>query len=329
MEKTIKRTLFFGALGLWLLVLLIVINQISQLALVTSAIHPGFSRVVTLLLSLFFLMLFLWPVLGFWRLRKPLDLPEPGDEAGYQTYLNKLRARLIGNGALQDQEGLFQEDQPLEAQVEGALSILDQEANRIIFEGASTVFVTTAVSQNGMLDGVFVLTSLSKMVWKISRLYNQRPSLHETLSLYANVAATVLMARELEDLALLDEQLEPVIDALIGGTISTMIPGASVVANLLVDSVLEGSANAFLTLRVGAMTRQYCGATTKLERRKIKRLATIEACRLLGQVVQQNAVSIVKAFASASKKATVDRTFEKIKDGAHKTGDFVKDLFKR
>jgi hypothetical protein len=34
---------------------------------------------------------------------------------------------------------------------------------------------TTAISQNGVLDGFFVLASLSRIVWRISHIYNQKP----------------------------------------------------------------------------------------------------------------------------------------------------------
>jgi hypothetical protein len=137
------------------------------------------------------------------------------------------------------------------------------------------------------------------------------------------------MAREIEDLAIMDEQLEPVINSLIGGSLSNLVPGATAVTNLIINSIIQGSANAFLTLRVGIIAKKYSASITKVDKRWIRRSASIEAAGVLGQVVQKNSLSIVKAFVSASKKATIDKTIDKVKSGATKTGDFVKDIFKK
>jgi hypothetical protein len=327
MDKTIKRTLVWTGSGLLLLLILIIINQLNQISIAASVIHPFFGRIVTVFLAILFGVLFLVPAIGFMNLRRPLELPDENDEEAYNSYLLTLKKRFSKNKYLLSAEYVFDENKELKSQIDGALDILNKETIKVINEASSAVFLTTAISQSGVLDGLFVLSNLSRMVWKISHIYNQRPNTKEILYLYANIAATVLMAREIEDLALLDEQLEPVISSLIGGTLSTFVPGATAVANLIVNSVIEGSANAFLTLRVGAMARRYSAATTKVDKRVVRRLATFEACTLLGVVVQQNSVSVVKAFASASKKATLDRTVDKIKEGANKTGSFMKDIF--
>ena len=106
-----------------------------------------------------------------------------------------------------------------------------------------------------------------------------------------------------------------------------MVPGTIAVTNLIVNSVIEGSANAFLTLRVGAMAKQYSAAVTKVDRRSVKRYAILEACTLFGSIVGQNSVSIVKAFALASKRAAIDTPIRKMKAGAHKTGQAVSEMF--
>jgi hypothetical protein len=148
------------------------------------------------------------------------------------------------------------------------------------------------------------------------------------------------MAREIEDLAILDEQLQPVVNSLIGGTIGTLVPGAAAVSNLIVSSVIEGSANALLALRVGVIAKRYMTRLEKEDKRLLRRSATLEACKLLGSVVQLNSVNIVKSFVKASKRATIDKTIDGIKSGADKTidgiktgagrtGNFVKDIFKR
>jgi hypothetical protein len=327
MDKTLKRTLVWTGIGLLLLLILIVVNQISQIFLAANAVHPAFGKVVAVSLSLLFAAVFAIPAIGFLSLRKPLLMPDERDEYQYQQYLEQLKKRLVKNPYLKAMDFEFQEELLILEQVEKAHEQLDLETVKVIKEASSTVFLTTAISQNGVLDAFFVLSSLSRMVWKISHTYNQRPTFKEILYLYANVAATVLMAREIEDIALMDEQLQPVVNSLIGGTLGNLVPGVTAITNLIVNSVIQGSANAFLTLRVGIIAKKYSASLTKVDKRLIRRSATLEACTLLGVIVQQNSVSIVKAFASASKKATIDKTVDRIRDSANKTGTFVKDIF--
>ncbi len=327
MDKTLKRTLVWGSSGLLLLLLLIVFNQLHQVFLTTSAIHPLLGQVVTGILIILFAIVFVIPIYGFMMLKKPLSLPQEGDIEGQRVYLINLKKRLMKNKHLQDANFIFNETLEVEQQIDEALEILSQKTFVTIKEASNTVFITTAISQNGVFDSLFVLVSLSRMIWKISHIYNQRPQLKETLYLYGNVAATVLMAREIEDLALVDEQLQPIISSMIGESLSHLVPGTTAVANLVMNSVIQGSANAFLTLRVGAMTRRYCEAKKQQNKRWIRRSSTIEACGLLGSVVQDNSKAVIKAFASATKKATIDKTVGKVKQSATKTGDFVKSVF--
>jgi hypothetical protein len=329
MTKGVKQTLALIGGGILLLLLIIVFNQLHQIFLTTSAINPTLGQVVTVLLGLIFAVIFLIPVFGYIKLRKPLETPDENDELAYNNYLRNLKSRLYRNKYIKEKEYEFDESKPLVEQIEGALDILNKETFSIMRETSSTVFITTAVSQNGVLDSVFVLINLSKLVWKVSHIYNQRPNIKEIFYLYINVAGTVLMAREIEDLAIMDEQLEPVINSLIGGSLSNLVPGATAVTNLIINSIIQGSANAFLTLRVGIIAKKYSASITKVDKRWIRRSASIEAAGVLGQVVQKNSLSIVKAFVSASKKATIDKTIDKVKSGATKTGDFVKDIFKK
>lgn len=328
MDKTLKRTILLLSGGFVLLLLLFVINQLIQISIITSAIHPVLGKTVTILLSLLFVALFVLPFIGFFNLKKPIALPDKTDEAACKLYLFEVKQRLIKNEYLLKNNYVFNENKETALQINDALKVLNQEAEKVMNEAASVVFITTAVSQNGVLDSFFVLSSLTKLVWKVSHIYNQRPNVKEIFYLYANVAATVLMARQIEDLTLLDEQLEPIIDSLIGGALSTMVPGITSVANLILNSIIEGSANAFLTLRVGAITKQYSAAVTKTDKSIIKKYATLEAGALFGKIVHKNSVSIVKAFSSATKKATIDKSLEKMKENAEKTGRLMKKIFK-
>jgi len=65
--------------------------------------------------------------------------------------------------------------------------------------------------------------------------------------------------------------------------------------HLLTSSVLSGSANAFLTLRVGMITKEYCRCTVRLEKKGLRRAATVQAVKLLGAIVRDSTVKLSKA----------------------------------
>lgn len=150
------------------------------------------------------------------------------------------------------------------------------------------MFVTTAVSQNGSLDSLFVFVTVIKLVWRLSTHYHQRPAIRDLIKLYTQIFGTVLMTRQIDDLDLIAEQLEPVLTTLFGGTVGNLLPGVSYVVSFVVDSIFEGSLNTLLTLRVGFIAQSYCRSTVRVEPRKISKMATVQACSLLGTIIGEN-----------------------------------------
>ena len=155
---------------------------------------------------------------------------------------------------------------------------------------ATTVFLTTAVSQSGRLDALLVLMAQSRMIWRIAHLYYQRPSLREMAHLYSNVAATAFVAGELDDLEL-HQMIQPVVTASLG-TMGGAIPGFQVFTTIAVNSLLSGSANAFLTLRVGMIAKAYCGSLVAQPRTRLRRSATAESARLLSGIVKESGARV-------------------------------------
>jgi uncharacterized membrane protein YcjF (UPF0283 family) len=170
--------------------------------------------------------------------------------------------------------------------IDDALRVLDADANSIVKQMATTVFLTTAVSQSGRLDALLVLAAQSRMVWRVAHLYYQRPSLREILYLYTNVAATSFVAGELDDLEL-HQMIQPVVAGTMGA-VGGAIPGFQVMTSIMVNSLLSGSANAFLTLRVGIIAKEYCGSLVAEPRTRVRRVATAEAASLLSGIVKDS-----------------------------------------
>jgi hypothetical protein len=75
--------------------------------------------------------------------------------------------------------------------------------------------------------------------------------------------------------------------------------------------LLSGSANAFLTLRVGMITKEYCRCTARVEKAGLRRVATVKAAKLLGSIVREGTVKLSKATVKAS-KMKLSQAFERV-----------------
>ena len=69
---------------------------------------------------------------------------------------------------------------------------------------------------------------------------------------------------------------------------------------------MSGTANAFLTLRVGIIAKKYCGALVLPERRVLRRSAVSQAAQMLGAIARDGARRVVGAFLTASKTRAGD-----------------------
>jgi len=196
---------------------------------------------------------------------------------------------------------------------------LSKEADLVVRRTASTVFLSTALMQNGRLDGLIVLFTQIQMVGRIARIYVQRPSPRELMRLYTNVSVTAFVASGLESLDL-GEMVAPlavsVVPALKGG-----IPGLSGISALLVKCVSNCAANAFLTLRVGEVARRYCELTSRSSPEAIRKSATADAVQHLGRIVRENGALVVRKIWASTGRALIDSGVSKAEDIAGATRD--------
>jgi Domain of unknown function (DUF697) len=312
MNKTLKRIVFFASALIVFFFVLFVINQTAQVIQLAVKVNPSFGHFVFWALLLVYALLILIPVYLFLSLPRSLTPPKSEDAPEFNGYLAALKKRLASNSHLKGLELSNRQH------VEEALSILGKKSDVIIRQTASTVFISTAISQSGRLDAFLVLSAQSRMIWRIARLYYQRPTLRDLIQLYANVAGTVFLASEFDDVDI-SEQVEPVLSSTLGA-LAVAIPGVQLAASLLVNSVLTGTANAFLTLRVGIIARRYCGSLVMTEKRTLRRTASAEAAKLLGSIVKQGTTQLSKALWKAS-KGKVDSVFSGMREYAKEAGN--------
>jgi hypothetical protein len=295
MSQSLK-TLAVMASGLVLLGFVVVtINQTAGVVQLAREVHPALGTFTLWGLLIAYGGLIGVPVVMVLRMPRPLVPPESESSPEFNDHLKQLGERLSVNPQVR-----LAAIRPFDRRgVEEALALLDQDADVIVKQMATAVFLTTAVSQSGRLDALLVLGAQSRMVWRVAHLYYQRPSLRELAHLYANVAATSFVAGELDDLEL-HQMIQPVVAGTLGA-VGGVIPGFQVLTSIMVNSLLSGSANAFLTLRVGMIAKDYCGSLVAAPRTQVRRAATTEAARLLSGIVRESGARVRDAVWSEIK----------------------------
>ncbi len=291
----------------------LIIAGVTSLISLAERIHPVAGTIVFWGVCLAAGFFALYCVVAYARL--PAALVRPEEESGprYDAYLQALRVRLAVNPRTRGKPLATEEE------IKNAVGHLSAEADLIVRSTASTVFLSTALMQNGRLDGLIVLFTQIRMVGRIARIYVQRPSPRELVWLYANVAGTAFVASGLESLEL-GEMVAPlavsVVPALKGG-----IPGLSGISALLVKCISNGAANAFLTLRVGEVARRYCELTSRCPPELVRKSATAAAVQHLGRIVRENGALIVRKIWESTGRALIDSGVSKAEDIAGATRD--------
>ena len=168
-----------------------------------------------------------------------------------------------------------------------------KEISKIIIKNAKTVLLSTAISQNSKLDLFSVISVNLKMIKEIVTVCGFRPDMKNLSKLTLNVASTALIAEGLESLKMEDVLPTQTINSL--SNIPLLKP--------LLSSVVQGVANALLTIRIGLVTRGYLFSDSKkATKNSIRAEAFKDALILLPTVIGEVLVffpsKIVKLFTS-------------------------------
>jgi hypothetical protein len=295
MNATLRKLVFWGALFASLVFAVIVVNQILQLAEFGARVDPRLGDGIFWGLILILATSFAVPFVLLFRLPAPLIPPADDSGPDYERHLARLRQRLGSNPLLRER--------PLTTrpEIEASLALLDVQATDVVKRAGSRAFLTTALSQNGALDVLLILGIQGRLVWDVSHVYFQRPTFRDMTYLYSNVLTTAFLAGEVDD-AELSEAMQPALSAVMGSA-AGVVPGLQVASTVFVNSVLSGTANAFLTLRVGVIAREYSRAVTRPQKGMVRRLAVVQAGGMLGSIAVAGAAKVSSAIGRATGKA--------------------------
>jgi hypothetical protein len=303
MPKTAKRIALAVAAFMLVVFVIFLFNQTMQIVQSARTVSFSFGNAVLWGLVLLYCTLLSTPFVLWFRLPKRILPPATTEGVAYDRFLLDFKKRLSRHPRLRGLPLSSTED------IECALQTLDKHADDVVTSTASAVFLSTAVLQSGRLDVLVVFAAQTRLIWQVAHVYYQRPSLRDFVQLYANVASTAFIAAGIEDI-----DVDVLVSTIFGSTVAA-IPGM----HLLASSVLSGSANAFLTLRVGMITKEYCRCTVRVEKTGLRRAATLKAAKLLGSIVRDGTVKLSKATMTAS-RAKLSNAFDRI-IGRHRTAE--------
>jgi len=324
MFKDLKKIFIYISLFIIVAFAIFVVNQVASVTALAYGVNPVFGFITLLLLVATLGTLLAIPVIAYYRLPAALMPPEDMNSEAYTQYLAEMKKRLNKNPYIVE-SGL---NIVTDADIQKAFAILDTKANDLIKATASTVFLSTAISQNGRLDAIMVLMAQMKLVWQITHLYFQRPSLKQMTTLYANIAGTTFIASELDDMNLA-RYIEPGLSTILGTSVLKMVPGAQVAAGIITNSIIEGTANSFLTLRVGVITRRYCTSLEREEKWSLRKSASLEAAKMLGDIAVRCANLVSNSIIEATKSfgvGTVKNSGSMIYEASKKTFSVFKNV---
>lgn len=245
------------------------------------------------------------------RLLEGLERYATSREELVQIISEELKLRIEG-GELKETSGPRTEDMH---------SVRIIGINRRIIEWAKSVFMITAISQNGKLDTVSVLYMNYKMIEDVIVASGFRPTRQQLFRQYVNILVTSLMtfvvsevfkdmgsvapfgslADQSSDAAsdidisdasvdAADVDLDDIGDIVSGDTGFLSILSNVKIPGVVIGSICDGIVNSLMTLRIGYVTRNYLidgmnslnGIKAK---RKAKRVAVKEALKSLPKVV--------------------------------------------
>lgn len=288
MFKSLIRPFFILAISLAVAIVFILINALLEFSQKLGGFHPylqwGFIAIVAAL----FIIYILTPFLKVISYPRYVRLPDKAGTEQYYKYLWYLRNNLLRSPSLENEsvvrrnlelaDRIHQGD--LEKSVKGAIAVCNKNAEQIVRDAALNVGIFTAISQSGRLDAIIVMVNNIRMINKIIPVYRQRPSAVEILKLYSLAGGTAFLADQVEDMDI----NETVVESLQSFGVSGLpVP----VLGKLIDVAVQGTFNAFLTLRVGYAVKNACGALDICGYESARRDARREAISKIPQIISQ------------------------------------------
>jgi uncharacterized membrane protein YcjF (UPF0283 family) len=217
------------------------------------------------------------------------------DEVKRHGMYKKAANELIRKGTITDEDKellqatMNQHDQLRESLIQIFDTTIKSNIEEVIIRNGKSVLITTALSQNGNLDMLSVLSINLKMIKEIVEASGFRPSYPYLAKLSLNVMITSLIAEGIEDI-----DMTEYMPTKIGETL-TDVPFLKTISS----SIIGGIANGMLTCRVGIITQKYLYNDNQLlDKKAIRRMAYKESVKLMPRIISEGLVAFPKGIAT-------------------------------
>lgn len=293
---TFISTLLKAAAALFMLVILMLLVQLDLTAFQTvEVLAPGWGWLAFVSLLALEAGAVLWLGLAWFARAPRLVLRDDPTEADRQAFARELERRLKKNPHVRA-AGLRATDEHF---LEKALDVLDARAGEEIRNSAKRVFLGTALSQNGRLDALIAFVSLARMVWRVSGIYNQRPTPAELWSVYSTVSSATFISFSIEALDIprtITESMNELLPAVTPAMAASSVPLMGPMMQQCTSAVIDGAANCLLAIRAGVVTRS-AFRFAALGREEARQQACVrEAGTMLAEISRETVGAIVEAF---------------------------------
>lgn len=293
---TLISTLLKAAAALFMLVILMLLVQLDLTAFQTvEVLAPGWGWLAFVSLLALEAGAVLWLGLSWFARAPRLVLRDDPTEAERQAFARELERRLKKNPHVRA-AGISATDENF---LEKALDVLDARAGEEIRSNAKRVFLGTALSQNGRLDALIVFVSLARMVWRVSGIYNQRPTPAELWSVYSTVSSATFISFSIEALDIpqtITESMNELLPAVTPVMAASSVPLMGPMMQQCTSAVIDGAANCLLAIRAGVVTRS-AFRFAALGREEARQQACVrEAGTMLAEISRETVGAIVEAF---------------------------------
>lgn len=293
---TFISTLLKTAAALFMLVILMLLVQLDLTAFQTvEVLAPGWGWLAFVSLLALETGAVLWLGLAWFARAPRLVLRDDPTEAERQAFARELERRLKKNPHVRA-AGISATDENF---LEKALDVLDARAGEEIRNSAKRVFLGTALSQNGRLDALIVFVSLARMVWRVSGIYNQRPTPAELWSVYSTVSSATFISFSIEALDIprtITESMNELLPAVTPAMAASSVPLMGPMMQQCTSAVIDGAANCLLAIRAGVVTRS-AFRFAALGREEARQQACVrEAGTMLAEISRETVGAIVEAF---------------------------------
>ena len=293
---TFISTLLKAAAALFMLVILMLLVQLDLTVFQTvEVLAPGWGWLAFVALLALEAGAVLWLGLAWFARAPRLVLRDDPTEAERQAFARELARRLKKNPHVRA-AGIRATDEDF---LEKALDVLDARAGEEIRNNAKRVFLGTALSQNGRLDALIMLVSLARMIWRVSGIYNQRPTPAELWSVYSTVSSATFISFSIEALDIprtITESMNELLPAVTPVMAASSVPLMGPMMQQCTSAVIDGAANCLLAIRAGVVTRS-AFRFAALGREEARQQACVrEAGTMLAEISRETVGAIVEAF---------------------------------